>query len=53
LIGKINKKSNKPEDVIPGSKVVIICTPAHTKVEILKNIAPYLEKDSVLGTIFC
>lgn len=35
LIGKINKASSNPADVIPGSHIVIICSPAHTKHQIL------------------
>jgi hypothetical protein len=31
LKGRINKVSDKPGDVIPGSNIIIICSPAHTK----------------------
>jgi len=35
LVGKISVSSSKAEDVIPGADVIIICSPAHTKIEIL------------------
>jgi len=31
LVGKINKVSKDAKDVIPGSHVIIICSPAQTK----------------------
>lgn len=31
MTGRINKCSSRPEDVIPGSDLVIICSPAQTK----------------------
>jgi len=36
ISGKINKVSADPADVIPGSQVIIICSPAHTKLAILE-----------------
>lgn len=36
LKGKINKVSKDAADVVPGSKIILICSPAHTKFEILK-----------------
>lgn len=31
LVGNINKVSKDPKDVIPGANIVIICSPAQTK----------------------
>jgi len=31
FVGKVNKVSNNAADVIPGSHIVIICSPAQTK----------------------
>jgi hypothetical protein len=42
LTGKINKVSSDPKDVIPGSSVIIICTPSHVKIQILEGIKPYI-----------
>lgn len=43
LTGRINKCSKDPKDVVPGSHIVIICSPAHTKLQILQDIEPYLD----------
>lgn len=50
--GKINKCSKDAKDVVPGSQIILICSPAHTKVGILKQIKPYLEHGAYVGTIF-
>ena len=34
--GKINKVSKEAKDVIPGAQIIIICSPAQTKADILK-----------------
>ena len=52
LVGKINKISKNAADVIPGSHIVLICSPAHTKSEILAQINPYLDKGCLVGTVF-
>ena len=36
LEGRINKVSKDAKDVVPGSKIILICSPAHTKIEILE-----------------
>lgn len=33
--GRINRCSKDAKDVVPGSQVILICSPAQTKVEIL------------------
>lgn len=52
LTGKINRVSNKAADVIPGSQIVIICSPAHTKAGIFAEIKDYLEDGCLIGSIF-
>jgi glycerol-3-phosphate dehydrogenase len=52
MVGKINKCSKDAKDVIPGSQVIIICSPAQTKVDILKQIKPYLQHGAYVGSIF-
>lgn len=52
LTGRINKASKDPKDVVPGSHIVIICSPAHTKLQILSDIEPYLDQGSLVGSIF-
>ena len=52
MVGKINKKSNDAKDVVPGSNVIIVCGPAHVKPDILKQIKPYINEGTMIGTIF-
>ena len=50
--GKIAKCSKDAKDVVPGAQIILICSPAQTKVDILKQIKPYLENGAYVGTIF-
>jgi prephenate dehydrogenase len=52
LVGKINKVSKHAKDVIPGSHIVIICSPAQTKLQILNEIKDYLPEGCLLGSVF-
>jgi hypothetical protein len=52
LRGRLNKVSSKPEDVIPGSHIVILCSPAQTKHQTLTDISPLLEDGCLVGSIF-
>ena len=52
LVGRINKVSSDPKEVIPGSQIVIICSPAHTKPQILTDIKDHLDDGCLLGSIF-
>lgn len=52
MTGRINRCSNKARDVIPGSNIVIICSPAHTKQQILNEIKDLLPDGCLLGSIF-
>ena len=44
--------SSEAKDVIPDADVVLICSPAHTKNEILKNIRQHVKKGALIGTVF-
>src|SRR5690554_1456658 len=53
IFGKIETISDKPEDVIPYSEIIILCMPVHKYREALHNIAPYIKGDRVfIGTIY-
>lgn len=52
VTGRINKCSNNAAEVVPGANIIIICSPAHTKKDILEQIKPYIEKEALVGTIF-
>lgn len=44
--------SDDPAEVIPGSKIVIICSPVHVAHEILLAIKDHLGDKTLVGTIF-
>ena len=52
LKGKINKVSKHAKDVIPGCHIVLICSPAHTKLDILAQIRDHLDDGCMVGAIF-
>ena len=52
MVGRLNVDSSKAQDVVSNADVVIICSPAHTKNEILSEIKPYLKRGALIGTIF-
>ncbi len=52
LEGKINKASDKPEEVIPGSKILLVAGPSHLHGVILNKIAPFVDKDTWVGTVY-
>jgi len=52
MTGRINRVSNKASDVIPGSNIVLICSPAHTRFDIFRQINDLLPDGCLLGSIF-
>ena len=52
LKGKLNKVSNDASQVVTGADLILICSPAHTKNEILKQIAPHLKRGAIIGSVF-
>ena len=52
LVGKINKASSNAADVIPGSQIIIVCSPAHTKIELLEQCRDHLDPGCLVGSIF-
>ena len=52
LTGYINRISNDPADVIPGSQFIVIGGPANAHYEILERIAPYVDSYAYVGTVF-
>ena len=43
LVGHISGISNRPEDVIPQSDIILLCLPGYAIADCLKQIAPYLQ----------
>lgn len=52
LTGTIHKCSANPAEVIPNADVIIICSPAHTKIDVLQKIKPFIKTSAFIGTIF-
>ena len=52
LVGKLNRVSSDPKDVVPGSNILIVCSPAHTKLALLQKINPYIEDGALVGSIY-
>jgi len=52
LVGKINCASSNAKDVVTGADIILICSPAHTKPGILKQIKPFLKEGALVGSIF-
>lgn len=52
LQGKLNLVSDDAAKVVDKADLILICSPAHTKGEILKQIAPYVKKGAVVGSVF-
>ena len=51
-MGKLNVVSDKAENVVSDADIVIICSPAHTKNQILEEIKPFIKRGALIGTIF-
>ena len=44
--------SDAAQDVVPGADIILICSPAHTKLEILTKINRHIKKGALVGTVF-
>ncbi|MCQ2374940.1 MAG: NAD/NADP octopine/nopaline dehydrogenase family protein [Salinivirgaceae bacterium] len=49
--GKLNEITADPAKAICGADVVLICLPGYSIAEELQKIRPYLEKNTIVGTI--
>jgi len=47
--GKINIISDKPEDIIPNSDLVIFTVPANIRKNSIKKIAPFIKENIIIG----
>lgn len=52
LKGKISLVSNNARDVVHDADIIIICSPAHTKNEILAQIKDHVKDGAMVGSIF-
>ena len=52
LKGVINVASSAAQDVVPEADIILICSPAHTKMEILTKINQHIKKGALVGTVF-
>lgn len=49
--GRIFKASNNAKDVIPEADIVLLCLPAYLVEKTLREIAPYLRKQTIVGAV--
>ena len=52
ISGKIQRVSDDPADVVPGSRMVIIASPNHVREDILERAAPHLSEDTMVGSVY-
>ena len=52
LTGRINKVSDRVSEVVSDADIIIVCSPGHTKIDVLKKIAPHVKDGALVGTIF-
>lgn len=48
----LNIITDKPEEVIPSSDIILIALPGYAIKEEIEKIAPYVRKDSIIGCVF-
>ena len=51
LLGKLNKITNKAEDVVPSADWVFLCLPAFMVEDTLLRIRPYLNPNTIIGSV--
>ncbi len=52
LVGQIAKISNRPEEIIPESDVILLCLPGYMIARQLKEIKDYLNPSAFVGSVF-
>ncbi len=49
--GEITKISDRPEEVIPSSDIILLCVPGYLVQKTLHTIAPYINNNIEIGTV--
>ena len=52
LIGKLDRISSRPEDVIPDADIVFMCLPAFLVEKTILSIKDYLRPETIVGAVF-
>jgi hypothetical protein len=52
LVGNIQRVSSDPAEVIPGSHIIIICSPSHVSGVIVDSIKDHIDSGAFLGCIY-
>lgn len=52
IIGKLDRISAKPEDLIPEADIVFFCLPAFLVEETIIKIQPFLKANTIVGAVF-
>ncbi len=53
IMGHITNISNRPEDVIPQSNIILLCVPGYLIQQTLRQIAPFINKGMSIGSVVC
>lgn len=52
FLGNLNIVSKNAEEVSKNTKIFLVCGPAHIHIPLLEKIAPFVEQNCFVGTIF-
>lgn len=52
FIGRLDRVSSRPEDVIPDADIVFMCLPAFLVEKTILRIKDYLKPDAIVGAVF-
>ena len=52
LVGKLNRVSSNPANVVPHAEVILFCSPVNAAPEIASSFAPFLSEGVAIGTVF-
>ena len=52
IVGKLDRISTKPEDLIPEADIVFFCLPAFLVEETIIKIKPFLKANTIVGAVF-
>ena len=51
FIGELSKITNSAEEALQGADIVLLCLPGYALRPTLKNLCPYLEEKTVVGSV--
>ena len=51
IVGRVNKISDKPEEVVSEAELIILSVPAFARLEVLKRIKDHIRDDAIIGAM--